>query len=157
MLNSQFLTSVGFDIGKSIVATVGAKAIDLDAKLDYSKYGAIPRHASNGTINFITSETIDLVSGAPSKLRNMDWVGAVDEVLFFSMLSGAFEVVGVDGGLFKFVKDSLGLDRKNAEIVTESTLLSGSRVASRILEASDDIPPMLKNIRHPVRTLLATR
>jgi hypothetical protein len=153
MIDSQFLMSVALDVGKSFAGVGLANALDLDSKLDFGNNFAA-RHASNGAVSFLTSEAIDLVSGAGSKLMTFNWIGAADDVLFLGALSAGFEVVGVDSGLYSIVNRQLGTSRDTAKTLTDAGLLSGSRVLARFLEGRDEVPTMVKNIRHPVRTLM---
>lgn len=153
MIDSQFVQSAVLDIGKSIAGVGISRALKLPEKLDMGD-SFVMRNGSNGAVAFFTSDVIDGVTGMGSKLLNQDFIGAVDELLFFSAISAGAELLGLDNGLYDVVRKQLNLNKDMAETVTESVILSGSRVASRYLQSRSEVPAYLKSIRHPVRTLM---
>jgi hypothetical protein len=156
MIDGNFIQMALIDVGKSVAGLSIASALDLSKKLDFGN-SFVTRNVSNGSISFVTSDLIDglLSSGQQSKILKMDIVGAMDDTLFFSAVSAGVEVSGVSDILQSAYGSTLGLSRDTTELITDSTILSASRIAAKYVDQQGTVPTYLKNIRYPVRTLMS--
>ena len=155
MIDGQFLKDAVVDIGKSAVGLSIAHAINLPQKLNFGD-SLIARNVSIGAISFVTSDAIDavLTQGEQSKLLKGDLVGALDETLFFSAVSGAVDVSGVANMIYSTYSSTLGLSREYTATATDASILAASRIASRYIEAQSIVPDYIKSLRYPVKTVM---
>lgn len=156
MIDGQFLKDAVIDIGKSAVGISVANAANLPSKLNFGD-SMVARSISTGTISFLTSDAIDAVmtQGEQSKLLRGDFVGALDETLFFSAIAGATSALGLGEMVYATYASTLGLSQSNATIATDASVLAASRIASRYIEAQSLVPTYVKNLRYPLRTVMS--
>jgi hypothetical protein len=143
------------DIGKSVIGVSIARAMNIPDKLDMGN-SFVMTHGSNGALYALVSDVVDFASGDGSKIMNMDYFGLIDNVAFFSALSAGAEITKADKMIYDVLKGQINLSRDTSALIAESAILSGGRIAGRIIDETASVPSWLRVIRHPtnVREIL---
>ena len=140
------------DVGKSVIGVSLAKAIDLPKKLDFGD-NLVVRNVANGVMYYAIGDTINYISNdAPSNIATLNIIGGLDGIAYYSAVSAGAELTKIDGMLYRFAGD-VGLSRTNAELLSESAIVSAGRITARMLDEMPNVPNWLKVIRHPSRAL----
>jgi len=106
MIDGQFVQLAVLDVAKSVAGLMVANTLDLYNKLDFGD-SFVMRHASNGCVGALVSETIDAFTVGSKLFHNRDIVGTLDDALFFGAVSGATEQLGVDPLLENLARNNL--------------------------------------------------
>ena len=77
----------------------------------------------------------------------------MDDALFFTAVSAGSDQLGVDTIIERLASENLNLSRPTAELVRDATLLSGSRILARYVDATPLVPNYIKNLRYPISVL----
>ena len=138
------------DVGKSVIGVSVSRAFDLQSRLNFGD-SFVLSNVSNGAIYYLIGDTINYITGdAVSNLASGNIVGGIDGVLYYSAVSAGAELTKIDGTLYKFAGNA-GLSRSNAEVLSESVIVSAGRITARMIDEVPNVPDWLKVIRHPSR------
>ena len=124
------------DGAKSVVAVGASRAINLRDKVQFGdSYPLII--GAEGTINYVTSEAIDYFAyGKTPDVLTGDYERAINRILYFSGAVAGANLVRADETFVNTYR-SMGLTRDNAEFLTDATILTGSRIGYKIIEATN--------------------
>lgn len=148
--------TVLIDVGKSVAGVVVAKNLKLADKFDFGD-SLLMRNASNGALYFLVSDAINYATNGTSKIMNMNVVGALDDIGFLTATSTVADVSGTDTQLLNAVQQNLGLSRQNAEILSESSIISGSRFLADYIDSQADLPSFLQIVRRPASYVVSMK
>lgn len=62
-----------------------------------------------GTSFYLASDIVDYVSEGQSKIMSMNYIGAIDDILYFSIGVGVFAATNLDGQIMEIIDKTLGL------------------------------------------------
>jgi hypothetical protein len=137
------------DVAGASLGVALSKGLDLPKKFDFGN-SLVMRNASNGVIYFVVSDGLDYMLGNGSKLLNQNFLGLLDDVVYFGSSSALVELTKVDAEAFKIANKTLKLSRDMSDTLVQSAIVSGTRFLGDYIDSRPEVPNAVKMFRHPV-------
>lgn len=127
-MSSALVKEYAMELVESAVAMAGLKVLSLDDKIMSTfNDGSVPmQSASLGLIYFLGSDVVDYVFDSKSKILEMDYMAAGNDILYFSLGNLVFGMTPADAMLGGLIQQIPG----NLSYGTQVVLAAGAKLAA---------------------------
>jgi hypothetical protein len=151
-MSSEIVSLALKDVAGSVLGVTLSKGLDLSSKFNFGD-SLVMRNASNGLIYFAVSDGLDYLLGDGSKLLSQNFLGVLDDVVYFGSTSALAELTKVDAEAYKIANRTLKLSRDMSDTLVQSAIVSGTRFLGNYIDSRPEVPNAVKMFRHPVSAM----
>lgn len=152
-MNVDTLKTLGYDIVKTSAGIFVVRALNVPDMVG-DKLPASAQRLTDGVLYTGAREIVSVAAGEESKLLSGDWMGLMDNIAFFSLLSLGVNESGVGAALVNSVNSVSPLSQDQNLIVAEGAVVTGGTVLANFLDVQTGDNKLFDFVRRPVSTSL---